>query len=145
MKLLLALLAFQAFYTPPATNEPIKDYSGQYVLITREWRSCEHQHGDSVSFDPCWDYTESYYPTLKDAENELTKDDCRLMLNQDSKEQPCIGQAQIEGTNFVGIYKLVPVLTRAQAHFTEGDKEIPAHVEVHKQHWSKWTIDGAKP
>jgi hypothetical protein len=140
MKLFLALLTAQLFVTTP-TKEPIKDYSGQFVLVTREWRSCPKQQGDYMSYEPCWDYQETYYATLADAEKALTKDDCGIFFNGDDK----LKEACTEETNFVGIYKLVPALTRAQAHFTEGDKEVPAHVEAHKQHWSKWTIDGVKP
>lgn len=124
--LLSAVFLFQAWLSPPL-NEPINDYSGQYLLVVRKSQSCMERNGDAVNMKPCWIYETSPYATLSEAEDNLKKE-C-------GEDYPCIRKDE-----FVGIYKMTTALSRSDVKFVEGDKLIPQHVESQKKHWEKWEI-----
>lgn len=125
--LFLAGMMGAQVYLQPASDEPIKDYSGQYVLVTRAWESCMVQSGDSVTTNQCWAYHEYFFPTMAEAVKDLQRE-C-------GPGWPCLSK-----NGFVGIYKLTPALTRDQAKFEEGDRQIPEHVESRTEHWAKWNV-----
>lgn len=124
--LLSAVFLFQAWLSPPL-NEPINDYSGQYLLVVRKSQSCMDRHGDAVDMKPCWIYETSAFPTLIEAENNL-KREC-------GEDYPCIRKDE-----FVGIYQMKIAVGRSDVKFAQGDRDIPKHVDHSTKHWEKWEI-----
>ena len=131
--LLTAVLSFAQYITSPPTDEPVKDMTGQYVLVTRQWKPGWNRSGDMVITEYEWIYDELYFDTLKDALTELQKD-----CGYGNSGYPCHKQNE-----FVGIYKLSLVVSRDQAHLSQGDK-VQKHEVEQKDHWFKWEVESAK-
>jgi hypothetical protein len=141
----------------PPSNEPVHNYQGEYILITRSWDSgsggcyaavplssgwtaqwSEGGYCGSAS----WKYDIHPYSNLADAQAVLMAD-CGGWNNN---HYPCIYPANSTksggGTKeFVGIYKLERVLGADDVKFADGDT-VKTHTVEEKEHWFQWTIDG---
>jgi len=115
---------WQAELEGPDPKVPKENYSGRYMLVSRYWGSCWNQHGDSVTTSQCWQYQQNYFDTKELAVEELMK-------------QNGPGYAAINADDFVGIYKLVPIVTPDDMKFSEGDR-VEKHEVEERTHWFKW-------
>lgn len=153
--LLLSCLGFgqvSAIGTIPMSKpgEPM-NFSGQYVLVTRQWRQgmCFiNASGTAVAASASsylsyggecaggWDYQFTPYQSEAEAMAYLKKD-C-------GSGYPCLQPTSKDSASFLGgnqqfiaIYKLATVLDHTEVKFSEGDHVTTKQVEE-REHWFKW-------
>jgi hypothetical protein len=141
---------------PPPSNEPVHNYQGEYILITRAWEdssgwcwmSATAQWSGGTTGGGCgtvqWKYELHPYASLVDAEIALTKE----CTSWGGSRYPCIYPANGKSSGldnwsaeFVGIFKLERVLGSDDVKFADGDT-VKSHVVEEKEHWFQWTING---
>jgi len=137
---------------PAPSAEPAKNFSGHYVLVSREWTSqgmgwTVLTNGTSSGTGIAdlsnggyyWKYDEQIFDTLDLAIKELSRD----CSGQSDQHYPCYvaktGGDNIWTKEFVGIYKLSSAIDKSVVKFSEGDK-VQSHTVEDKEHWFKWEM-----
>jgi len=136
----------------PPSNEPVHNYQGEYILITRSWDNSwggcftltssgttQWSEGQSCG-SASWKYDMRPYASLADAKMELTAE-CSMYSGS---HYPCMYPSNSSdhrnySKEFVGIFRLERVLGADDVKFSEGDT-VKTHTVEEKEHWFQWTV-----